>query len=278
MYSFWFGILTFAMAITISEEETELSKEITRPAFVTLGLTNDFFSWQKEYDEFLQNEKADSMANAVWILMHEHSITVEEAKDLCKKKIGDSCKEYRRLKKQYESTHKLSPDLRKYLSALELSISGNVVWSQTSPRYNFQKPRDEQKKLQKVYNKDAITQLNGHRKGKHPKAASYVCEKCKDHSSIEVKELGNESDVFSSFPSSEADPEELSPSGSEEVGSSESSGVFSTGPKDSVSTVSSTTDQHSKIEDILLNRSLPAMSDDVRQFYTRLVSYLSKHG
>ena len=38
------------MGITISEEELDTCKRLLRPAYVALALTNDLFSWEKEYD------------------------------------------------------------------------------------------------------------------------------------------------------------------------------------------------------------------------------------
>ncbi|RDW88454.1 fusicoccadiene synthase [Coleophoma cylindrospora] len=138
--TFWFGIITYAMALTISDEEANMSLNVTRPAYETLALANDFFSWQKEYDDFLRNPTSKDMANAVWIIMKEHMVGIDEAKLICKDKIASSCRQYLEGKKIFETQfgNTVSLDLLKYLSALELSISGNVVWSQYSPRYNFQ--------------------------------------------------------------------------------------------------------------------------------------------
>lgn len=133
------------MALTISDAEAKMSLDVTRPAYETLALANDFFSWQKEYDDFLQNAGSEDMANAVWIIMKEHAVGIDEAKRLCKDKVASSCREYLEKKKSFEMQFgdTVSPDLMRYLSALELSISGNVVWSQYSPRYNFQAEFDE---------------------------------------------------------------------------------------------------------------------------------------
>ncbi|KAF3400488.1 Ophiobolin F synthase [Talaromyces pinophilus] len=139
---FWFGIITFAMGLTISPDEAEKANKITDPAYATLALANDYFSWEKEYIEFKQNPTSDDMANAIWIIMKEHSVDLEEAKKICQDKIRESCKEYVRRKREFErqATGKVSTDLLRYLSALEFSISGNVVWSQYTHRYNFGKP------------------------------------------------------------------------------------------------------------------------------------------
>lgn len=139
---FWFGIITFAMGLTISPDEAERANNITDPAYATLALANDFFSWEKEYIEFKQNPTSDDMANAIWIIMKEHSVDLEEAKKICQDKIRESCEEYVRRHREFErqATGKVSKDLLRYLAALEFSISGNVVWSQYTHRYNFHKP------------------------------------------------------------------------------------------------------------------------------------------
>ena len=130
------------MGLTISPDEAEKANNITEPAYATLALANDFFSWEKEYTEFKQNPTSEDMANAIWIIMKEHSVDLEEAKRICQDKIRESCEEYVRRKRAFErqATGKVSTDLLRYLSALEFSISGNVVWSQYTPRYNFHKP------------------------------------------------------------------------------------------------------------------------------------------
>jgi fusicocca-2,10(14)-diene synthase/ophiobolin F synthase len=130
------------MGLTVNNKEMELTKPITEPAYATLALANDFFSWEKEYVEFQGNPKSENMANAVWIIMKEHSVDLEQAKVLCQDKIRESCEEYGRRKREFElqSADKVSIDTLRYLSALEFSISGNVVWSQYSERYHFHKP------------------------------------------------------------------------------------------------------------------------------------------
>ncbi|KAE8555445.1 hypothetical protein EYB25_000141 [Talaromyces marneffei] len=120
--TFWFRIVTFAMGLTISSDEAERANNITDPAYATLALANDYFSWEKEYIEFKENSTSEDMANAIWIIMKEHSVDLEEAKNICQDKIRESCKDY--------------------LGALEFSINGNVVWSQYTHRYNFNKPKE----------------------------------------------------------------------------------------------------------------------------------------
>lgn len=196
------------MGITIPEHELELAKETSRPAFITLGLANDFFSWQKEYDDFMKTGVSEALANAIWILMQEHSVGVEEAKELCKDHIRNSCREYLRVKQEVESTRQVSVDLRKYLAALELSISANVIWSQYSARYNFRDDSQIHKSPKNANPHQSVKLRNGERKtGSTRTTSSYICESCKDHTAVEPKENVDDCDIFSSFPNSEADKE-----------------------------------------------------------------------
>lgn len=55
------------------------------------------------------------MVNAVWILMQEQSMTVEIAKELCLDRIRSTSEEYRRMKREYETTHQPSLDVRRLL-------------------------------------------------------------------------------------------------------------------------------------------------------------------
>lgn len=123
------------MAITIPEEEMDLCRRLMRPAWIVAGLTNDLFSWQKEYEASIENGQSH-VINAIWVLMREHSITIDEAKDLCRQKIKEHITEYVRVVEENQNNMNLSSDLRKYIDCMQYSLSGNVVWSKLCPRYH----------------------------------------------------------------------------------------------------------------------------------------------
>lgn len=125
------------MALTISEDERELMRPVAAPAYACIALANDFFSWQKEYDDFTCQSKSQYMVNAIWILMQEHSIKIEKAKKTLREKVAEYCQEFLRLKAKFQGSKVVSSDAGRYLSALELFLSGNVGWSQLCPRYGF---------------------------------------------------------------------------------------------------------------------------------------------
>ncbi|KAL4990612.1 cytochrome P450 [Aspergillus falconensis] len=44
----WFGTLTFAMALSIRDDELELCMKLARPGYAAISLTNALYSWNKE--------------------------------------------------------------------------------------------------------------------------------------------------------------------------------------------------------------------------------------
>jgi Terpene synthase family 2, C-terminal metal binding len=123
------------MGITIPDEELELCAQLMRPAWIAAGLTNDLFSWEKEYEAAKRNHQPD-VANAIWVLMGEHLITADQAKDLCREKIKIAVADYLQIIKKSCNNTKISLDLRRYIEAMQYSLSGNVVWSLQCPRYH----------------------------------------------------------------------------------------------------------------------------------------------
>lgn len=122
------------MALTIPEHELSQCMEFTRSANAALGLTNDLFSWDKER---LASEQAGRsyVVNAIWVLMHERSLTESEAKSVCREKIKEYVADYLQVVERVKGDPALSSDVRCYVEALQYSISGNLVWSLSCPRY-----------------------------------------------------------------------------------------------------------------------------------------------
>ena len=123
------------MALTIPEKEMNLCKQLVRPAFAALSLTNDLFSWNKERDAAEKNGQPH-VVNAIWVLMGELSIPESEAKAVCREKIKESVADCLVKVKEAKSNLELSPDLRTYVEAIQYSVSGNLIWSLECPRYH----------------------------------------------------------------------------------------------------------------------------------------------
>lgn len=127
--------MTFGLGIRIQDDEIDKCRELMRPAWIAASLTNDLFSWPKEY-EAAKSRGKDHVVNAIWVLMQEHSCDAAEAQRICRKLIKEVVAEYLQIVQDTKNNESVSADLRKYVEAMQYSISGNVVWSLTCPRYN----------------------------------------------------------------------------------------------------------------------------------------------
>jgi len=153
---FWYGLITFGLGLHIPDHEMDTYRTLTTPVvckssvlllstrvsltpgilqYNTLALTNDLYSWPKER-EAAQDRGEGHVCNAIWVLMEEYKVDVEEAKKICRELIKENVAEYLQTLKDNRNNQSLSEDLRKYVDALQYTISGNLVFSKYCPRYN----------------------------------------------------------------------------------------------------------------------------------------------
>ncbi|KAJ4294097.1 hypothetical protein N0V90_007787 [Kalmusia sp. IMI 367209] len=130
---FWYGMLTFAMALTIPPTELDLCMRLARPGYAAISLTNDLYSWRKERED-AETAGQDYVFNAVWVIMRERKCTEETAISICKEEIKRHFAEFEATLESSE-TKNLSKDTQTYLQAVRLSHVGNLVWSIYCPRY-----------------------------------------------------------------------------------------------------------------------------------------------
>ncbi|KAI1335897.1 terpenoid synthase [Xylariaceae sp. FL0016] len=134
-HMFWHALVTFGCAITIPDEEMELCAELVLPAVVAASLTNDLFSYEKEL-EATQAAGIPHVVNALWVLMGEHNITLDQAKDMCRRRIKAEVSQYISIVKETRYRDDLSSEAKTYIELMQYSVSGNVVWSMQCPRYH----------------------------------------------------------------------------------------------------------------------------------------------
>lgn len=123
------------MGLHIPDREMDTCRNLMAPAWIAVGLQNDLYSWSKERDT-AERQGEGHVVNAIWVLMQEHKVDVDEANKICRKLIKQYVAEYVQIVKDNKDNGLLSSDLRKYIEAMQYSISGNVVWSLNCPRYN----------------------------------------------------------------------------------------------------------------------------------------------
>ncbi|KAI0406434.1 putative geranylgeranyl diphosphate synthase [Xylaria palmicola] len=132
---FWYGMITFGMAISIPEKELDLAHDLASVAYLNLGLTNDLYSYQKEYETAMAMGQ-DYVVNLIWVLMKENSISEEQAKELCRNKIKQTIIDFRKIVADTNVRSDVSEETKRYLEGLLYSLSGNLVWSIDCPRYH----------------------------------------------------------------------------------------------------------------------------------------------
>ena len=126
-------LMLFGIEMTLSQNELAQVAPIVRPCYAALGLANDYFSFDVEYEVF-KNSSAKAMTNAVWLFMHWDGASIAEAKDLVRVTTRKYERQFKHLRKENKGT--LSPKLREYLLGLAYQVSGNVIWSLDNPRYH----------------------------------------------------------------------------------------------------------------------------------------------
>ncbi|OJJ98433.1 hypothetical protein ASPACDRAFT_31194 [Aspergillus aculeatus ATCC 16872] len=131
---FWYGLLTFAQAITIPENELDTCHQLATTAYLHMALVNDLVSWDKERQSAAALGK-DYVTNFIFVAMEEHAISEDQAQERCRREIQKATVDYLRVFEEVKARDDLSPDTKRYLESVLYSMSGNVVWSFHSPRY-----------------------------------------------------------------------------------------------------------------------------------------------
>ena len=131
------GYLVFSMGsdFHVPDEELDLSRELATPAVTAISLTNDLVSYQKDCDE-AKKAGSDNVKNALWVIMNERNVSLNEARSLCRSRIEEEVEKYLKMVESTQKNMKLSMDVREYLRLLQYAISGNVAWSAQCPRYH----------------------------------------------------------------------------------------------------------------------------------------------
>src|SRR6186713_2459885 len=113
----------FGCAITIPDHEKQACSDLCRPAWIALSLTNDLFSWDKEQRDAVKKGQT-YVSNALCVIMQEHSVGLEEAKNMCQKEIRRNVKEYLNIVERTKQENNHSVDLLRFMDGLVYSIGG----------------------------------------------------------------------------------------------------------------------------------------------------------
>jgi hypothetical protein len=128
--------MLWGMGIVLTEEEDAELIKLRVPWCVVFLLTNDFFSFDREFAE-MQEAGLPMLKNAVWLCMKWHGVDVAGAKKMVADETLKHEGEFVRMWKEYEQSHAaVSSKIDAYLRGLAYQLSGNILWSTNCPRYN----------------------------------------------------------------------------------------------------------------------------------------------
>ena len=129
------------IGFTLSQEEKQSVAHITHTLYAAIALANDFYSWDKEFSNYLRQEKALPLVNAVHMIMQWHSVSADRAKKLLKWKIRSLEKKYCSMRDKFLASSTSTATLCKWFRILELCHAGTTLWSTTTARYNASAPQ-----------------------------------------------------------------------------------------------------------------------------------------
>ncbi|KAK0643758.1 isoprenoid synthase domain-containing protein [Cercophora newfieldiana] len=132
---YWTGMLIFACGLDIPEHEMPLCRDMCRPGWVAFTLVNDVCSFDKEVRDAKKNGN-DWMSNAIWVVVQERGIPIEEARKVGAQMLNDAAAEFIEIMKEAKASGKYSHDFLRFLDGVYWSISGSLVWSVSCPRHN----------------------------------------------------------------------------------------------------------------------------------------------
>ncbi|KAK4104428.1 terpenoid synthase [Parathielavia hyrcaniae] len=135
-----FGLWIFGMGLHIPEDQQKTCLELSRPFWLQFSLANDCHSWDHEQKaakvRHVDGDAGDAFVpNAIWVSMHRHAMTSEQAQAACRIKAKEYADEYLQVIESLPCRGDLCQDAKFLLDALQFGMSGNVVWGLQAPRY-----------------------------------------------------------------------------------------------------------------------------------------------
>jgi ophiobolin F synthase len=131
--------MLFGVGVAMTDEEFTEIEELAYPAYAALGLTNDCFSFDREYadrEATSPGSEEQPMTNAVWLCMQWSDLDIAQAKEMVRKKALAYEDEYASKKSAFLSENPGSNKFRLCLDGLSQILIGTTVWSLSCPRYH----------------------------------------------------------------------------------------------------------------------------------------------
>ncbi|RAH56249.1 terpenoid synthase [Aspergillus piperis CBS 112811] len=134
-YAEWaLALFSWAQDIHLTDDEERMIDPIRHHVYAAMTLTNDYFSWPKEYKAHMEDQEIP-LINAVHVVMQCQSCSEETAKEVVKAEI----RRHETLVSQFDEKYAGSPQallgVIKWLRMCETALAGNYIWSSQAPRY-----------------------------------------------------------------------------------------------------------------------------------------------
>lgn len=125
------------MDIRLTEAEIASVNTVLLPLSLSMALVNDYFSWDKEYVEYLRKGPTNGrLYSSIKLLMDQRSISVARAKRLVREMIAQYEQEYVRLRDEWLAAEERPTELKRYVEQMGLMASGSLYWHCKAPRYH----------------------------------------------------------------------------------------------------------------------------------------------
>ena len=123
------------MGLNIPDEEIAPTRHIFEPAEWALVLTNDYWSWGREYNASLA--KGSRIVNSIELLSRLRNIGYDEAKEVVRELITTYESEYERRVQAFLLEHPSTPGyLCDFIQVVGLVVAGNHYWCANCPRHH----------------------------------------------------------------------------------------------------------------------------------------------
>jgi len=131
------ALMRFSMDIHLSVAELKSMEALESNCSKHISVVNDIFSWDKELRASQTcREEGSALCSAVKILANETNLSVDAAKRVLWSMVREWEGVHDRLVTEMATASELSPGARDYIRGLEYQMSGNELWSMTTPRYH----------------------------------------------------------------------------------------------------------------------------------------------
>lgn len=129
-------MIRFTQGLHLSKDELALADPIDKNCARHMSVINDIYSYDKELIAAnTLHREGGIMCNAVDIFADEASMPIESAKRV----LYQVCREWELCHETLVAevlAQRDTPEMRAYLKESEYQISGNEMWSRTTPRYS----------------------------------------------------------------------------------------------------------------------------------------------